>query len=285
MPISFVISAHAVSLYPVKRVMVICFRNLSTLVRELSRYDEYDLICIISWAIRTSPPINLSGQNSDKSDRTDELIVKTLASIGAAALVLLILLYTNGYFRSTDRMKGRSQFHSTGQGISESDPNRQRIEKEEERLRMVREAEQQRIAQEEERLRNAREAERQRLAREESERQRVSRERVDSEKQLVAQEAERQHKVQQGVEAERQHKAQEEERQPIAQEEAEKKKRDDDLKQCLQAAEEAYSANWDRACRQIDGPPKCILPPLVLAHFDGPRRDARDECTKLYPVK
>jgi DNA segregation ATPase FtsK/SpoIIIE-like protein len=253
--------------------MVICFRNLSTLVRELSRYDEYDLICIISWAIRTSPPINLSGQNSDKSDRTGELIVKTLASIGAAALVLLILLYANGYFRSTDRMKGRSQFHTTGQGISESEPKRQRIEKEEERLRVVQEAEQQRIAQEEERLRNAREAERQRLAREESERQRVARERVDSEKQRVAQEAERQHK------------AQEEERQPIAQEEAEKKKHDDDLKQCLQAAEEAYSANWDRACRQIDGPPRCILPPLVLARFDGPRRDARDECTKLYPVK
>ena len=76
-----------------------------------------------------------------------------------------------------------------------------------------------------------------------------------------------------------------EERQPIAQEEAENKKRDDDLKQCLQAAEEAYSANWDRACRQIDGPPKCILPPLVLARFDGPRRSARDECAKLYPVK
>jgi membrane protein involved in colicin uptake len=170
-------------------------------------------------------------------------------------------------------MKGRSQFHTTGQGISESEPKRQRIEKEEERLRVVQEAEQQRIAQEEERLRNAREAERQRLAREESERQRVARERVDSEKQRVAQEAERQHK------------AQEEERQPIAQEEAEKKKHDDDLKQCLQAAEEAYSANWDRACRQIDGPPRCILPPLVLARFDGPRRDARDECTKLYPVK
>jgi hypothetical protein len=84
---------------------------------------------------------------------------------------------------------------------------------------------------------------------------------------------------------ERQSKAQDEERRPIAQEEAEKKKRDDDLKQCLQAAEEAYSANWDRACRQIDGPPKCILPPPVLANFDGPRRDARDECAKLYPVK
>jgi len=232
-----------------------------------------------------SPHINLSGQNSDKSDKTDESMVKILASIGAAALVVLILLYANGYFRSTDRMKGQSQLHITGQGIAESEPKRQRIEKEEERLRMVREAEQQRIAQEEERLRNAREAERQRLAREESERQRVAREQVDSGKQSVAQEAERQRKAQQGVEAERQRKVQEEEPQRIAQEEAEKKKRDDDLKQCLQAAEEAYSANWDRACRQIDGPPKCILPPLVLARFDGPRRDARDECAKLYPVK
>jgi FtsZ-interacting cell division protein ZipA len=200
-------------------------------------------------------------------------MVKTLASIGAAALVVLILLYANGHFRSTDRMKGRNQFHDTGQGISESEPERQRIEKEEERLRMEREAEQQRIAQEEEQLRNAREAEQQRLAREESERQRVTQEQVDSEKQRVVQEAERQRK------------AQEEDQQRIAQEEAEKKKRDDDLKQCLQAAEEAYSANWDRACRQIDGPPKCILPPLVLARFDGPRQDARDECAKLYPVK
>ncbi|MGD0234260.1 MAG: hypothetical protein ABSC55_06935 [Syntrophorhabdales bacterium] len=211
--------------------------------------------------------------------------MKTLASIGAAILVVLILLYTNGYFRSTDRMKGRSQFHSTGQGISESEPERQRIEKEEEQLRMEREAEQQRIAQEDERLRNAREAEQQRLAREESERQRVTQEQVDSEKQRVVQEAERQRKAQEGIEAERQRNAQEEDQQRIAQEEAEKKKRDDDLKQCLQAAEEAYSANWDRACRQIDGPPKCILPPLVLARFDGPRQDARDECAKLYPVK
>jgi DNA-binding helix-hairpin-helix protein with protein kinase domain len=172
-------------------------------------------------------------------------------------------------------MKGRSQFHSTGHGISESEPERQRIEKEEERLRMEREAEQQRVAQEDERLRNAREAE-QRLAREESEQQRVTQEQVDSEKQRVVQEAERQRKAQEGIEAETQRKAQEE---------AEKKKRDDDLKRCLQAAEEAYSANWDRACRQIDGPPKCILPPLVLARFDGPRQDARDECAKLYPVK
>ena len=198
--------------------------------------------------------------------------MKTLASIGAAALVVLILLYANGYFQGTDRMKGRSQFHSTGQGVPESESKRQRVE-EEERQRMVREAEQQRIAQEEERLRNAREADRQRLAREESERQRVAREPVDPEKQRVAQEEERQHK------------AQEEERQPVAQEEAEKKKSDNDLKQCLQAAEEAYSANWERACRQIDSPPKCILPALVLARFDGPRRDTRDECAKLYPVK
>ena len=91
---------------------------------------------------------------------------------------------------------------------------------------------------------------------------------------------------------ERQSRAQEErqltaqeERQSTAQEEAEKKKRDDDLKQCLQAAEDAYSASWDNACRQIDSPPKCILPPLVLARFDGPRRDARDECARLYPEK
>jgi hypothetical protein len=211
--------------------------------------------------------------------------VKTLACIGAAALVVLILLYATGYFRSADRMKARSQLRTTGQGISESEPKRQRIEKEEERLRTVREAEQQRTAQEEERLRNAREAERQRPAREESEQQRLARERVDAEKQRVAQEAERQPKAQQGVEADRQRKAQEEERQPVAQDETEKKKRDDDLKRCLQAAEEAYSANWDRACRQIDGPPECILPPLVLARFDGPRRDARDECAKLYSVK
>lgn len=261
------------------------YNNLRTLLRELSRFDEYDLICIISRAIRTSLPINFYGQNSDKSDRTDELMMKTIVSMGAAALVLLILLYASGYFRSPDRMKGRSQFHSTGQAVSESESKRQRVEKEEERLRMVREAEQQRIVQEEERLRTAREAERQRLAREESDRQRVAQERVDSEKQRVAQEAERQRKPQQGVEAGREQKTQEEERQPIAQEDAEKKKRDDDLKQCLQAAEETYSANWDRACRQIDGPPKCILPPLVLARFDGPRRDARDECAKLYPVK
>ncbi len=82
---------------------------------------------------------------------------------------------------------------------------------------------------------------------------------------------------------ERQSRAQEE-RQPVAQEEAEKKNRDD-LKQCLQAAEDAYSASWEMACRQIGGPPKCILPPPVLANFDGPRRDARDECARLYPVK
>ena len=199
--------------------------------------------------------------------------MKTLVSIGAATLVVLILLYANGYFRSTDRMKEQSQSHRTGQGVSESEPKRQSIEKEEERLRMEREAEQQRAAQEEERLRNAREAEQQKLAREESERQRVTQEQVDSEKQRVAQEAERQRT------------AQEAEQQRAAREEAEKKKRDDDLKQCLQAAEEAYSANWDRACRQIDGPPKCILPPLVLARFDGPRQSARDECAKLYSVK
>ena len=234
------------------------------------------------------PPIKLSGQNSDKSDETDELIVKILASIGAAALVVLILLYANGYFRSTDRMNGRNQFHNTGQRASESEA---------ERLRMTREAESQRIAQEEERLRIAREAERQRKGQEDAERERKAQEGIEAERQRVAQEAERERKAQEGIEAERQRKAQEgidaelkrkaqeEDRQRIAQEEAEKKKRDDDLKQCLQVAEEAYSANWDRACRQIDSPPKCILPPLVLARFDGPRRDARDECAKLYSVK
>jgi len=41
--------------------------------------------------------------------------------------------------------------------VSESEPKRQRIGKEEERQRMLKEAEQQRIAQEEDRLRNARE--------------------------------------------------------------------------------------------------------------------------------
>jgi hypothetical protein len=210
--------------------------------------------------------------------------VKTLASIGAAALLVLLLLYANGYFHSTDHVKGQNQFHNTGQGISESQAESQRLVQEQERLRMAREAEAQRIAQEEEQQRMAREAERQRLA-QEAERQPVAQERLDSERQRVAQEAERQRKAQEGIEAEHQRKAQEEDRQRIAQEEAEKKKRDDDLKQCLKAAEEAYSANWDRACRQIDSPPKCILPPLVLARFDGPRRDARDECARLHSVK
>jgi hypothetical protein len=211
--------------------------------------------------------------------------VKTLASIGAAALVVLILLYANGYFHSTDRMKGRNQSHNTGQGISESQAESQRSAQEEERRRITREAESQRLAQEEAEQRIAREAERQRLAQGEAERQRLAQERLDAERQRVAQEAERQRKTQEGIEAERQPKAQEEDRQRIAQEEAGKKKRDDDLKQCLKAAEEAYSANWEMACRQIDGPPKCILPPLVLARFDGPRRDARDECARLYSVK
>jgi colicin import membrane protein len=229
-------------------------------------------------------PINLSAQNSDKADKADESIVKALASIGAAAFVVLILIYATGAFRSTHRMEARSQLYSTGQGISESEPKRQRMEREEEkRLRTVRAAEQQRIAQEEEGSRKVREAERQRSEREEADLQSVTQERVDSEKQRVAQEAERQGKAQQEIEAERQRKAQEEDRLRAAQE-AEKKKRDDDLKQCLQTADEAYSANWDRTCRQIDGPPKCILPPLVLARFDGPRRDARDECAKLYPA-
>jgi hypothetical protein len=211
-------------------------------------------------------PINLSAQNSDKADKADESIVKALASIGAAAFVVLILIYATGAFRSTHRMEARSQLYSTGQGISESEPKRQRMEREEEK-----------------RLRTVREAERQRSEREEADLQSVTQERVDSEKQRVAQEAERQGKAQQEIEAERQRKAQEEDRLRAAQE-AEKKKRDDDLKQCLQTADEAYSANWDRTCRQIDGPPKCILPPLVLARFDGPRRDARDECAKLYPA-
>ena len=233
----------------------------------------------------STPPIKLSGQNSDKSDERDELIVKTLASIGAAALLVLILLYANGYFHSGDHMKGRNQFHNTGQGISESQAESQRLAQEEGRLRTGREAESQRLAQEEDRLRTAREAESQRIAREEAERQRLAQEQLDSERQRVAQEAERQRKVQEGIEVERQGKAQEEDRKRTAQEEAEKKKRDDDLKQCLQGAEEAYSANWDRACRQIDSPPKCILPSLVIARFDGPRRDARDECARLYSVK
>jgi len=224
------------------------------------------------------PPIKLSGQNSDKSDETDELIVKILASIGAAALVVLILLYANGYFRSTDRMNGRNQFHNTGQRASESEA---------ERLRVTREAESQRIAQEEERLRIAREAERQRKAQEaiEAERQRVAQEAERERKAQEGIEAERQRKAQEGIDAELKRKAQEEDRQRIAQEEAEKKKRDDNLKQCFQAAEETYSANWDMACRQIGSPPKCILPPAVLARFDGPRRDARDECARLYAVK
>ncbi len=190
-------------------------------------------------------------------------MVKILASIGAAALVVLILLYANGYFRSTDRMKGRNQFHNTGQGTSESGAQQLLIAQEEERQRLTREAERLRIAQKEEGQRIAREAESQRLA----------------------EVAENERKAQEGIEAENERKAQEEDRQPTAPEEADKKKRDDDLKQCLQAAEEAYSANWDRACRQIGSPPECILPPLVLARFDGPRRDARDECTRLYSVK
>jgi hypothetical protein len=214
--------------------------------------------------------------------------VKTLASIGAAALVVLSLLYAHGYFQSTNRVKGSGQFHITGRGTFETKPERQRGEQqeEEERLRMVREAEQQYKAQGEERQqRVTREAEQQRVAQEESKRQSVAEERVYSERQRVAQETERQPKAQKGIEAEREGKAQEEGQQPVAQKEAEKKKRDDDLKQCLQAAEQAYSANWDRACRQIDGPPKCILPPLVLARFDGPRREASDECARLYAAE
>jgi hypothetical protein len=205
--------------------------------------------------------------------------VKTLASIGGAVLVVLILLYANGYFHSADRMKGRNQFHNTGQETSESL------------------AKSQRLAQEKGRLITAQEAERQRLAQEEAERQRLVQERTDSERQRVAKEAERLPKAQERIEAEPQRKIQEEDQRRIAkerieaenqrkaQEEAEKKKRDDDFKQCLQAAEEAYSANWARTCRQIDSPPNCILPPLVVARFDGPRRDARDECARLYSVK
>ncbi len=215
----------------------------------------------------------------------DRLIVKILASITAALLVILFLLYATGYLQSTDRVNRRSQFLSTGRGVSELKPERRGIGKEEERLRLVRESERKRVAQEEEQQRVAREVERQRVAQDESKRQVVTQERVDSKGQPAAQEAERQRKAQEGTEAEREVKVQEEEQQRVAQKEAEKKKRDDDLKQCLQAAEQVYSANWDRACRQIDGPPKCILPPLVLARFDGPRRDARDECARLYSVK
>jgi hypothetical protein len=217
--------------------------------------------------------------------------VKTLASIGGAVLVVLILLYANGYFHSADRMKGRNQFHNTGQETSESLAKSQRLAQEKERLITAQEAERQRLAQEE--------AERQRLVQErtDSERQRLAQERLDSERQRVAKEAERLPKAQERIEAEPQRKIQEEDQRRIAkerieaenqrkaQEEAEKKKRDDDFKQCLQAAEEAYSANWARTCRQIDSPPNCILPPLVVARFDGPRRDARDECARLYSVK
>ena len=98
--------------------------------------------------------------------------MKTLASIGAAALLVLILLYANGYFHSTDRMKGRNESHNTGQGTSEAQAEGQRLAQEEERLRTAREAERQRLAQEgAERQRQAQEAESQRLAQEEAERQ------------------------------------------------------------------------------------------------------------------
>ena len=210
--------------------------------------------------------------------------MKILASIGAAVLVVLVFLYANGYLHNTDRMKGRNQFHTTGQGMSESEAERQRLAQEGERLRIARETESQRSAQEEERLRLAREAERRRIAQEETERQRLEQERLNSERQRAAQEAERQRKAEEGVEAERQRRAKED-RQRMAKEEAEKKIHDEDLKQCLETAEAAYSANWDTACRQIGGPPKCVLPPLVLARFDGPRRDARDACARLYSAK
>ncbi len=210
--------------------------------------------------------------------------MKTATFIGAAALVLLILLYGNGYFRSTDRTEGRSQLPGT-QGIPQAQAELQRV---------AREAERQRPAQEE--------AERQRMAREEADRQARGQQ---EERQRVAREAERQRKAQEQADSERQRKAKEEERKRVASEEVERErlarerieaerervsreeenKRRNDLEKCLQKAEAAYSASWELACRQIDSPPKCILPPAVRGRFDGPRQESRDECARLYSAK
>ncbi len=70
-----------------------------------------------------------------------------------------------------------------------------------------------------------------------------------------------------------------------AQEDTGDAKRNEDLKQCVQKAEEAYAADWERACRQIGSPPKCPLPTPVMDRFEAPRREAKQECERLYSAK
>ncbi len=210
-------------------------------------------------------------------------MVKTATYIGAAALVIFILLFANGYFRSNDSIDRRSQ-PRVKQEMSEAETERLRIAQESERKRKGEQERELLIQREEERLRLLREAEQERIARQ-KELQGTEQERPGAERQSAAQGEERKLKAQEGIEAERLRLVQAEERRRNAQEEVGREKQQEELKQCFQKAEEVYAANWERACRQIDSPPRCLLPPAVLARFDGGRREAKEECDRLYSMK